>query len=54
VTLYDKWGDVINATFNWTAPSTLAAGASGSYDVTFNDHFSGWNSVLVRIHATAQ
>jgi hypothetical protein len=50
--LFDTWGTVINTSVDWTSPTSLAAGATGNYNVTFTQHYSGWNRASVVIQAT--
>jgi hypothetical protein len=52
VTLYDTWATVINVRSDWTSPITVAAGASASYNMSFSQHYSGWNRGAVLIQGS--
>jgi len=51
-TLYDRWGDVINTSRDWTNPQTIPAGGSSSYAIEFSEHYAGWNRKLIVLQTT--
>jgi len=51
-TLYDRWGDVINTSRDWTNPQTIPAGGTSSYAVQFSAHYAGWNRKLIVLQTT--
>ena len=51
-TLYDKWGNVMNVSKDWTVPMNISAGGSSQYYVHFGDNYTQWNRALVLLQAT--
>jgi hypothetical protein len=48
VTLYDKWGKIVNTNFAYTNPSTIAEGFEAGFDCSFN-YFPRTDSYLVAV-----
>jgi glucose/arabinose dehydrogenase len=50
-TLYDAWGRVLNTARAPTTPTQIAAGRTGSFGLSFADHYLGRNRSVIQLQA---